>query len=263
MFRNSGTIIVLVLSLVCSVACQKEDKSKRIEDVCSLMTDDGFKEYCYASFDTDNNGKVSSDEAAAVTYMSVIGESVKSLDGIEYFTGLTKLFCRDTQVTSLDVSGNKQLVELQCPQNKLTRLYVGDNTQLTSLECGNNQLKFLDVSKNAQLQSPYCSGNQLSSLDLSKNTQLKHLGCKKNALTTLDLSNNTQIETINCADNKFASLDVSMTKWFLMESQSYSLDNVNQHSPTFQLFVNQAQKQRIDDWKADTGIVYNFEILLK
>ncbi len=32
---------------------------EEVDDVCTKMTDENFKEYCYKNFDADNDGKVS------------------------------------------------------------------------------------------------------------------------------------------------------------------------------------------------------------
>lgn len=252
--------ILAIVCLWCLWGCDKEGQLPRIDDVCSVIPDEGFRQHCYDSFDTDHDGRLSMEEAASVTNMTVIGESVKSLDGIEYFTGLTALFLRDTQVSSLDMSKNTKLEVLQCASNQLTRLYVSDNALLRTLECPGNQLKFLDVSKNQQLEGLYCGNNQLSSLNLSNNRKLKYLSCKNNLLTSLDLSNNPQLELLVCSFNRLSSLDVSMTKWFLTDQHSYSLSDVDQRTPAFTLIVSQDQKRIIDEM---TVYHYSFSIVVK
>ena len=255
-----SAILVLGAGLLCFWGCHKEDPVPKIDDVCSMIPDEGFKQRCYDSFDTDHDGKLSMEEAASVTYMSVVGESIESLDGIEYFTGLTRLFLRDTQVSSLDLSKNTRLEVLQCAQNKLTRLYVSDNIVLRTLECPGNQLKFLDVSKNQQLEGLNCGNNQLTSLNLSNNQKLKYLSCKNNRLSSLDLYNNFQLEVLDCSFNRLSTLDVSLTMWYLTDQHSYSLSDVDQRTPAFKLFVNRDQKRRIDE---TTVYHYSFEIVVK
>lgn len=255
-----SAIFVLGACLLSFWGCHKEDPVPKIDDVCSMIPDEGFRERCYEYFDTDHDGKLSMEEAASVTYMSIIGESIKSLDGIEYFTGLTQLFLRDTQVSSLDLSKNTKLEVLQCAQNKMTRLYVSENTSLRNLECPGNQLKFLDVSKNQQLEGLYCGNNQLTSLDLSNNKKLKYLSCKNNLLSSLDLNNNFQVEVLDCSFNRLSTLDVSMTMWYLSDQHSYSLSDVDQRTPAFTLFVSRDQKRRIDE---TTVYHYSFEVVVK
>ena len=87
--------------------------------------------------------------------------SVHSLKGIEFFTALTSLNCRNNILTSIDVSKNTKLTELNCGQNSLSSLDLSKNTELEYLSCGYNQLTFLDVSKNTALKNLYCNGNEI------------------------------------------------------------------------------------------------------
>lgn len=78
------------------------------------MDDDRFRTYCQSFLDTDYNGKVSPEEAAAVTELDLSRQDeLTSLKGIEYFTGLESLnlyFCKSLQ--ELDLSKNTALVTL-------------------------------------------------------------------------------------------------------------------------------------------------------
>ena len=191
--------------------------------------DANFRTYV-ATFDTDNDDRLTPAELAAVKSMRLIRRSIGDLKGIEHFTALTKLLCQNNQLTSLDVSKNTALEELDCGDNQLTsldvsantalkELYCGDNpltaldvsanTALTSLLCGDNQLTSLDVSANTALTSLLCAKNQLASLDVSKNTALTDLDCRWNQLTSLDVSKNTALKNLDCRWNQLTSLDLS------------------------------------------------------
>ena len=81
--------------------------------------DANFRAYV-ASFDTDNDDRLSPAELAAVKDMSLIGKSIGDLTGIENFTALTKLDCRGNQLTSLDLSANPKLSFSHCSTNNNT-----------------------------------------------------------------------------------------------------------------------------------------------
>lgn len=66
------------------------------------------------------------------------GKELTSLAGIEYFESLTKLYCRNNKLTSLDISQNTVLTQLDCRYNNLTSLDVSNNTKLTVLDCSGN-----------------------------------------------------------------------------------------------------------------------------
>ena len=191
--------------------------------------DAAFRAYV-ATFDTDNDDRLSPAELAAAESMSLIGKSIGDLTGIEHFTALTHLRCQknqltsldlskntalevldcgDNQLTSLDVSANTALKELYCNNNPLTALDVSANTALTDLNCINTQRASLDVSANTALTSLLCGDNLLTSLDVSKNTALTSLRCAKNQLTSLDISKNTDLTDLDCRWNQLTSLDVS------------------------------------------------------
>ena len=153
---------------------------------------------------TDNKAAIE-----GITLLNLIDKGLASLEGIEYFTALTTLFCVNNQLTALDVSKNTALTELYCYGNQLTALDVSKNTALTELSCYNNQLTALDVSKNAALTELGCYYNQLTALDVSKNTALTILDCYNNQLTALDVSKNTALTELYCYGNQLTALDVS------------------------------------------------------
>ena len=81
--------------------------------------DANFRAYV-ASFDTDNDDRLTPAELAAAESMSLIGKSIGDLTGIEHFTALTKLDCRRNQLTSLDLSANPNLSPSHCSTNNNT-----------------------------------------------------------------------------------------------------------------------------------------------
>ena len=170
--------------------------------------DANFRAYV-ATFDTDNDDRLTPAELAAVEDMTLIRRSIGDLKGIEHFTALTKLLCQNNQLTSLNVSKNTALEELDCGDNQLTSLDVSANTALKQLYCMNNPLTALDVSANTALTDLNCINTQRASLDVSKNTALEELSCWGNQLTSLDVSANTALKDLDCGQNQLTSLDLS------------------------------------------------------
>ena len=79
-------VIFLVLGLGGVLfSCQKDnpDVLKPVDDVCSVMDDEGFKEYCLGSFDANGDGILSMEETAQVKSVNVTNRSFASLKGIE------------------------------------------------------------------------------------------------------------------------------------------------------------------------------------
>ena len=176
------------------------------EDVAIDATnfpDSNFRAYVKANFDADNNDSLSDSERnnAKTETINVSNMNISDLTGIEFFPHLQKLYCYNNQLTELDVSQNRGLLNLICLRNQLTSLDVSKNTALKQLSCADNQLASLDMSKNAELMVLWCERNQLTSLDVSKNEKLNLLNCEQNQLTSLDVSQ-TAVTALKASDNK-------------------------------------------------------------
>ena len=128
--------------------------------------DPNFRAYISQVTGLSVGSTISDAKLASITEIFANEKGISSLQGIEYFTELTKLRCYNNQLTSLDVSKNTKLTSLNCLGNQLTSLDVSKNTKLTLLQCSGNQLTSLDVSKNTELSYLYCTC-QLTSLDVS------------------------------------------------------------------------------------------------
>ena len=110
------------------------------------------------------------------------------------------LYCRDNQLTSLDLSNNTALTELWCVGNQLTSLDVSNNIALTDLDCDDNQLASLNVSGCAALTDLSCANNPLTSLDVSKCKKIVLLRCAdfvaSDIENTLDLNTKCPLESL-------------------------------------------------------------------
>ena len=160
-----------------------------------------------SKFDENNDSSLSAEEISKVTEITCLASGIKSLVGIEHFTGLKELYCYDNQLMTLDVSKNKELEILNCFRNQLTSLDVSQNTKLRSFNCSENQLTELHL--NSQLKMLYCQYNNLAALDVSSNPNMTDLDCSKNKLAALDVTKNTKLERLDCSYNQLAALDVS------------------------------------------------------
>ena len=177
--------------------------------------DPNFRAYLSAHWDDDKNGVLTSDELKQVNRIDIDGGSlpgpdkITSLEGIRFFPNLTKLDCRKSLLTSLDLTGCSNLTDLDCDYNKLTSLDLTDCPNLTRLSCENNLLTALDLSACTGLSSLDCDTNQLTSLDLTGCTGLSSLYCDNNKLTSLDLTGCTNLTSLFCYNNQLTSLDLT------------------------------------------------------
>ena len=148
--------------------------------------DNAFREYL-KQFDINGDNKLASVERNVVKKINVNNKGITTLEGIEHFPKLEKLYCSKNNLTSLDVSKNTELISLFCQKNQLTELDVSKNAKLKRLECSQNSLASLDVRSNAALEYLWCSKNQLTSL----NVESTNIDIINNPYSGFDAQNNT------------------------------------------------------------------------
>lgn len=112
--------------------------------------------------DYGKDGILTDAEIDNVYMLMISNKGIKDLTGIGVFKKLGMLYCNDNQLTTLDLSQNKDLISLDCYSNNLTALSLLQNTKLVALHCDNNMLTSLDVSPCPNLTTINCSGNHMS-----------------------------------------------------------------------------------------------------
>lgn len=182
----------------------------------------------YNSIDTNNNGEIEESEAELITVLNIYESNIYDLTGIEYFSNLITLRCKNIQITNLDLTQLANLYFLDCGDNQLSTLNITQNSNLKYLYCYNSQLSDLNISQNLNLVLLQCSGNQLSSLNLSQNINLTSLGCSNNLLTTLDVSMLNNLNFLSCRGNQLSNLDVTQNLVLgFIECQNNELINLD------------------------------------
>ena len=226
--KKMAFLVLSVLLLVCLNSCgNQRNKTNQINDSITIE-DTNFLDYLLNRCDYNADGRISKQEAKAVTSINCSYSHIQSLSGIEHFTSLKELDCSDNQLTDLDLSKNLELRILNCNNNKLTSLSVCNNVNLQELHCGNNELTSLDISQLTALEEIFCFDNKLNSLDVSKNERLKIISCFGNELSNIDISNNTNLEQFSCRNNQIANIDVSHNeKLTLLYCSNNHISNLN------------------------------------
>lgn len=216
--------LLLVIFSFCFLQSCDDDKDSWKEppappekvDVLAKIKDSVFKSRILQNmdiYDTDKNGKLSEEEAAAITNLflnganNIIKDKISSLEGIAYFTGVKSLDCANNELISLDLSQNLNLDYLVCSFNELTTLNIKRNNTLSHIYCNNNKLKELDIFNKKQLKYLMCSNNQIQSLDLHNCTELEELYCYENQLNNLLLGEHKMLTKLYCYDNKLKIID--------------------------------------------------------
>ena len=106
--------------------------------VCELdeqnFPDSAFRSVVASQVDTNGDNRLDSDEIARIISLDVSNLGIRSLQGIEYFTGLESLDCSGNELTSLDLSKNANLQELDAEDNGREVAIADDNGfELSSL----------------------------------------------------------------------------------------------------------------------------------
>lgn len=177
-----------------------------------VIPDANFRAFCMQKGYADDEGRIIPEKAATVTTLNVSNQHIASLEGISYFTALTKLICDDNSLRTLDVSGCKALTYLACENNFLKKLDLAECKALTELYCENNALVTLYVTGCKTLTKLFCNNNRLEKLDVSRCKALTELCCENNFLETLDVEGYTVSIGLYCENHSIGTLSIAGCK---------------------------------------------------
>lgn len=177
----------------------------------TLIPDPNFEQALIdENIDTDGviNGQVLQSDISTITFLDVNSENISDLTGIEGFTALETLFAHNNTLTSIDLSGNTNVVSLSLNDNALTEIDVSALNLLEELSIANNNVTELQINKNNQLRILNCSSNQITALNTLSNVNLENLNCEQNSIEYLNLSQNALLTKLACNDNALKGLNI-------------------------------------------------------
>ncbi len=97
-------------------------------------------------YDTGSpDGSVLTSNINLITSLDCRSLNISSLIGIEDFTALSDLICKDNVLTDIDLTQNSNLLFLECSNNHLSSLNLSQNDSLLFLVCNNNLISNLDL----------------------------------------------------------------------------------------------------------------------
>lgn len=164
-----------------------EERSLRIPVV---LGDAALQACLISAWDSDSDGMLSVEEAAAVTSIDICSDGVASLDGLSQLVNLTSLRCAGTSasgrggsgsLSSADLSGNPKLVSLDLSCNKLTSIVFGSS--LESLNLSSNPIQSLTLPEENALRSLALSNTAVASLDYDSLGSLEEIRIGGSALS--------------------------------------------------------------------------------
>ena len=159
-----------------------------------------------------SDGVITSAEFAQITEINIENLGVADLTGIKRFTALKEVHARHNQISTLDVSGMKNLTFLLVASNQISSINVSGLTNLRTLYCSTNQLSSINLSGLTNLEYLYISANQFTSIDVSGLSKLIELHLGNNRFVSLNLSNLKNLEHLDLYNNQLSSIDVSELK---------------------------------------------------
>ena len=138
-----------------------------------------------------------------------VGGQIGSIN-ISNHTQLTRFYTdRDSEVTSIDLSGCSQLNYIDVTRSKVVSINVSGCTQLEQLTADDNEITSIDLTGCNQLKYFFFKSNPMTSLNLSGLSSLKTITCYEGQLTSLDVSDCTSLSNLYCSDNPLTSINLS------------------------------------------------------
>ena len=138
----------------------------------------------------------------AITYLDCEDCKMGDLSAVMSMPNLESLYAANNKLTSLNVSGLRELKNLR----------VAGNQELTELKCNGCDLQYLNVSGCSALTQLSCNDNyNLSTIiGLGECSTLENLSCYCCALTSLDdLQDLQYLRVVVCSANNLASLSLN------------------------------------------------------
>lgn len=180
------------------------------EDVAAELTDETFRAAMIAAADTDNDGKISADEAKALTVLDLSGKSLSSVD-FTYFGNLTELNLSNNSLESVDLSSLGKLKKLNVSNNQLTALDVERLGELEYLDASNNQIATLSSFGTYGLLEVNLANNKLTAVKIYYQGSLTKVDVSNNEITNAEIRNNNALTDLDVSHNNISS----MTMWTL------------------------------------------------
>lgn len=163
-----------------------------------------------SKIDTNNDGEIQLSEANNYTgSIILIRQNIADFTGLEEFTKITRFYGIASQLNTIDLSANIDLILIDLNTNSIANIDVSKNISLETFVLRDNNLSSLDVSKNTKLELLICDQNQIATLDVSNNTNLEYLSVQNNNLTSINLLSNIELTDLLISGNKLSAIDLT------------------------------------------------------
>jgi len=169
-----------------------------IPDVISIP-DPAFKNYVVTdlAIDTNEDGEIEPEEAEAFSgAFSIDNASIASLEGIQYFSGLTNLTVSNgnENLTSIDLSGLSNLKTFEVYNSSIEIINLELCTALTNVVLNNAGVSTINLNKCVYISDIAITGGNLETLDVSKLPLLENLSVSSSTITCIKVSDENDAE---------------------------------------------------------------------
>ena len=174
--------------------------------------DQEFHEYMLGIGDTDGDGYLSIEEARSIREISLCSDSINSLSGLEFCTGLTKIDCfgsggQTGMLSTVNLKPFVNLEHLRFCGNRLSSIDLSENLNLKSIVLKGNLLQTMKLSNQAHLIDMDISDNRMEGLDISTFPSLARVNVANNPLTAISLPPDSTIEELDISQTEFPDLN--------------------------------------------------------
>lgn len=176
--------------------------------------------------DTNDDGEIQLTEALAVTKLSVPGQGITDLTGIEAFANIESLSCNNNALTTLTLNNLFNFKGIDCSQNAITNLSITNCYNLYSFSCNNNPMTSIDL-----------SSTKVYKLYIANNPNLTYLNIKNGFYT--DGSYARQMPTIPPPPPSVIEANPNLTNICCDDFEvDYIIGTVNARNPLTPVNVN-------------------------
>ncbi len=222
----------------------------------TYVPDDNFEQALInlrLDFDENINDSVPTIALYSLKSLNLNSKSIHDFTGIQSCVNLKYFNCRSNYMDSLDLTKNRELMDLDCSYNSLKELDISENNNLTKLICNDNSLTNIVFSKHDFLEFINCSNNEIEEISEIESNSLTTFYCESNKLTKLDLFKLPSLVQLVCRDNNLNELDVSSNAQLttLIAERNLltfvNLQNGNNENLDLDLYQNMPACIQVDD----------------
>lgn len=183
------------------------------EDVATTLENEAFRTIMIEVADTDGDGKISEEEAKAVTVFNAPAKNLTDVD-FTYFPNIVEVDLSNNDFTTVDLTGAAKITKLNVSNNKLTGLNIALLTELEYLYANNNEIAEMNFSNSSNYVEIDFSYNKLTKANIYYKDNLIKLNLSHNQIedngSSTRVDQNKNLEDLDLSYNNIASV---ITLW--------------------------------------------------